>query len=149
MWSSGRGNAPAAAGRGTWLFGALVAAVLYLTFLIVSSEWQDLRRDRRMGEIRDQNESLSRDILALRRRLALLQTPAYRDRFNKQTQNRKNPSEEVTVVVDEKLVSAYPGIDAEKVSYGSGRAVAAKASATVGMGNLGKWAYHLSRGSVR
>lgn len=150
MWNRGgerRGWGPGEAGK-AWLFSALVFAVLYLTFLIVRYEWQDVQRNLRLADVRSQIETMTRDIALLRQRLALLQTNAYRDRFNKQTQNRKDPFEDVTVIVDEALAKNYPGIDIDRTVTAT-RTPGAAASPTVGMTPAQKWVFYLTRGEVR
>lgn len=129
-----------------WLFVGLVFVILYLTFLIVRYEWQDVQRNLRLGEVRKDIDTSTQQISKLRQRLALLQTAAYRDRFNKQTQNRKNPFEDVTVIVDDKTAGLYPGIDIDKAVISS-RALPAAASPTIGMTPFQKWMFYLTRGA--
>ena len=150
MWNrAGQQEAwgPGEAGK-AWLFALLVFLVLYLIFLIVRYEWQDVQRNLRIAELRADIDASSRQIARLRQRLALLQTNAYRDRFNKQTQNRKNPFEQVTVIVDDKTANLYPRIDIDRTVVAT-RTQNLDASPTVGMTPAQKWAYYLTRGAIR
>ena len=89
----------------------LLVIVVYETYLIISYTYEDFRINAYIASLEDENLSYKREIADKERHVAYIRTNAYVDRMAKSSQNRKNPSEEVVFLVDEKQVADTKKID--------------------------------------
>ena len=72
--------------------------------------------------------------------LAYVQTNAFLDKIAKTSQNKKNPGEEVIVLVTNEEVEEYKRIDTNKQMIGD---IKRESSRTIGMTNGQKWIYYI------
>lgn len=77
----------------------LLCLVLYEVYLIVYHRWQDYQIDTYIRTIESDTERLRTNLESNKDRLAMVQTNAWIDKTIKKTQNRKNPGEEVFLLI--------------------------------------------------
>ncbi|MDD2515721.1 MAG: hypothetical protein PHF26_00725 [Candidatus Gracilibacteria bacterium] len=119
----------------------LIFFSINLIYLIVKEKYQVFKDDQEIQKIQIENTETKKKIDFKNDRLLYKKTNASYDKIAKNELNRKNPGEEVVVMVSEEDVNNYKKIDVmEQIS---GKNVPQKNLETANMTNLEKRIYYI------
>ena len=126
--------------RYQYILFCLLILIVYEVYLVVLYKYKDFQINSYLSYITTENEKIEESIEKKKERLAYVKTNAFLDKIAKTSQNKKNPGEEVIVLVTDEEVEEYKRIDTNKQMIGG---VKQEASKTLGMTNGGKWIYYI------
>jgi len=121
------------------LFWILVL-IVYEVYLVVLYKYKDFQVNSYLSYITMENLQVEDSINKKKEQLAYVQTNAFLDKIAKTSQNKKNPGEEVIVLVTNEEVEEYKRIDTNKQMIGD---IKRESSRTIGMTNGQKWIYYI------
>lgn len=126
--------------RYQYILFCLLILIVYEVYLVVLYKYKDFQINSYLSYITTENEKIEESIEKKKERLAYVKTNAFLDKIAKTSQNKKNPGEEVIVLVTDEEVEEYKRIDTNKQMIGG---VKQEISKTLGMTNGGKWMYYI------
>lgn len=109
-------------------------------------KYKDFQINSYLSSITIQNGNIESSLAEKKEHLAYVKTNAFLDAVAKTSQNKKNPGEEVVVLVTDEEVEEYKRIDTNKQMIGW---VKQEASKTLGMSNQEKWIYYIFHTDMR
>ena len=118
----------------------LIILIVYEVYLVVLYKYKDFQINSYLFSITKENSKIEGSIEQRKDHLAYVKTNAFLDKVAKTSQNKKNPGEEVIVLVSNEEVEEYKRIDTTKQMIGG---VRQEVSRTLGMSNPEKWMYHI------
>jgi len=126
--------------RYQYILFCLLLLIVYESYLVVLYKYKDFQINSYLSYITGENEKIEESIEKKKEHLAYVKTNAFLDKIAKTSQNKKNPGEEVIVLVTDEEVEEYKRIDTSKQMIGGG---GQKISKTAGMTNGEKWMYYI------
>lgn len=92
----------------------LLVLIVYEVYLVVLYKYKDFQINSYLSYIVTENGKIEESIEQKKERLAYVKTNAFLDKIAKTSQNKKNPGEEVVVLVTDEEVEEYKRIDTSK-----------------------------------
>ena len=133
--------------RYQYILFVLLLLIVYEVYLIVLYKYKDFQINSYITQVVQDNTQIDADIQSKKDYLAYVQTNAFLDYMAKSSQNKKNPSEDVTFFVSPEQVDEYKKIDTSKQIIGD--AGAEVRSKTYGMTNPERWVYAIFHVDLR
>jgi hypothetical protein len=127
--------------RYQYILCILLILIVYEIYLVVLYKYKDFQINSYLSYIIKENSQVENSIDKKKERLAYVQTNAFLDKIAKTSQNKKNPGEEVIVLVTNEEIEEYKRIDTNKQM--TGNTSRKEASRTTGMTNPEKWIYYI------
>ncbi len=124
----------------------LLVLIVYEVYLVVLYKYKDFQINSYLSYIVTENGKIEESIEQKKERLAYVKTNAFLDKIAKTSQNKKNPGEEVVVLVTDEEVEEYKRIDTSKQMILWSRQEVSK---TLGMTNQEKWIYYIFHTDMR
>lgn len=132
--------------RYQYILSCLLVLIVYEVYLVVLYKYKDFQINSYLSYITTENGKIEESIGQKKERLAYVKTNAFLDKIAKTSQNKKNPGEEVIVLVTNEEVEEYKRIDTNKQMIGG---IKQEASLTLGMTNGEKWIYYIFHTDLR
>lgn len=132
--------------RYQYILFVLLVLIVYEIYLVVLYKYKDFQINSYLSYITADNGKIEGSIEKKKEHLAYVKTNAFLDKIAKTSQNRKNPGEEVIVLVTDEEVEEYKRIDTNKQMIGG---IRQEASKTIGMTNGEKWVYYIFHTDLR
>lgn len=132
--------------RYQYILFCLLLLILYEVYLVVLYKYKDFQINSYLLSITGENKKIEESIEQKKEYLAYARTNAFLDKIAKTSQNKKNPGEEVVVLVTDEEVEEYKRIDTNKQMVGG---VGKEVLKTVGMTNGEKWVYYIFHTDMR
>jgi len=126
--------------RYQYILFCLLILIVYEVYLVVLYKYKDFQINSYLSYIIAENGKIEESIEQKKERLAYVKTNAFLDKIAKTSQNKKNPWEEVVVLVTDQEVEEYKRIDTNKQMIGGAKQEVSK---TLGMTNSEKWIYYI------
>ncbi|NDK19301.1 hypothetical protein GW819_00490 [Candidatus Gracilibacteria bacterium] len=126
--------------RYQYILFCLLILIVYEVYLVVLYKYKDFQINSYLSYIIAENGKIEESIEQKKERLAYVKTNAFLDKIAKTSQNKKNPGEEVVVLVTDQEVEEYKRIDTNKQMIGGAKQEVSK---TLGMTNSEKWIYYI------
>lgn len=126
--------------RYQYILFVLLVLIVYEIYLVVLYKYKDFQINSYLSYITADNGKIEGSIEKKKEHLAYVKTNAFLDKIAKTSQNKKNPGEEVIVLVTDEEVEEYKRIDTNKQMIGGARQEISK---TLGMTNGEKWVYYI------
>lgn len=104
--------------RYQYILFCLLVLIVYEVYLVVLYKYKDFQINSYLSFITAENGKIEESIEKKKERLAFVKTNAFLDKIAKTSQNKKNPGEEVIVLVTNEEVEEYKRIDTNKQMVG-------------------------------
>lgn len=132
--------------RYQYILFCLLLLIIYEVYLVVLYKYKDFQINSYLSYVTTDNGKIEESIEKKKERLAYVKTNAFLDRVAKTSQNKKNPGEDVVVLVTNEEVEEYKRIDTNKQMIGGAKQ---EVSRTLGMTNQEKWVYYIFHVDLR
>lgn len=129
-----------------YILFCLIVLIVYEVYLVMLYKYKDFQINSYLSAITIENKNIESSIEKKKEHFTYIKTNAFLDVVAKTSQNKKNPGEEVIVLVTDEEVEEYKKIDTNKQMIGW---VKQEASKTLGMSNQGKWIYYIFHTDMR
>lgn len=132
--------------RYQFILFCLLILIVYEVYLVVLYKYKDFQINSYISYITGENTKIEQSIEEKKDHLAYVKTNAFLDRVAKASQNKKNPGEELIVLVTPEEVEEYKKIDTNKQIIGEVQTMHSK---TYGMTNQEKWIFYIFHTDMR
>lgn len=129
-----------------YILFCLLILIVYEVYLVVLYKYKDFQINSYLSYITLDNTKIEESIEKKKEHLAYVKTNAFLDKVAKTSQNKKNPGEEVVVLVTNEEVEEYKRIDTNKQMIGGPKQ---EVSRTLGMTNGERWIYYVFHFDMR
>lgn len=132
--------------RYQYILFILLVLIVYEVYLVVLYKYKDFQINSYLSYITIENKKVEESIEKKKEHLAYVKTNAFLDKVAKTSQNKKNPWEEVIILVTNEEVEEYKRIDTNKQMIVWAKQEISK---TYGMTNGEKWVYYIFHTDLR
>lgn len=119
--------------------------IVYLLYLIFSYKYIDIQKDYLINQTNNDILSRKENLIEKEKKYAYINTNAYKDKIAKNSQNKKNPWEDVVYIVTKDEVDQYKKIETQDQIYTEKEPI----KPTYWMSNFQKWIYYIFNTDIR
>lgn len=119
--------------------------IVYMLYLIFTYKYSDIQKDYQITQTNKEILEKKGSLVEKESYFAYINTNAYKDKIAKNSQNKKNPWEEVVYIVTKDDIDQYKKIEIQDQIYSEKVPI----KPTYWMTNLQKWIYYIFNVDVR
>jgi len=128
-----------------YILVCLSLLIVYMLYLIFTYKYSDIQKDYQITQTNKEIWEKKGSLIDKENYFAYINTNAYKDKVAKNSQNKKNPGEEVVYIVTKDEVDQYKKIETQDQIYSEKEPI----KPTYWMTNLQKWIYYIFNTDIR